>query len=589
MVIASQENRWVFGRIGVSKFAHIFAIMNSKAFNRFFYISLAVLAVIYGIGMTLDLMDVDSSTYALISKQMYQSGSYLQVFLNNNDYLDKPPLVFWATCLSFKIFGIHDWAYRLASVLVLALGIYSTYRYAKIFYSERAAKMAALIMASCFASYVMTSDVRTDTMLCGWVMFSIWQLAEYFKTLNTEGKGIQHLLLGGVGVGLAMLTKGPIGLIIPVTAFVVEFAYKRQWHRFFRWQYLIVIVVIAIILVPMSYGLYEQFDLHPEKVQYGRTGTSGLRFYYWTQSFGRITGESSWSNNPDPFFLFHSFLWSFAPWCVFFIPALYTEIRDKIKNFKKPDMSSEVISVGGFVLILIFLSRSKYQLPHYSFAIHPLAAVITAKYLDGCFTSGVKSKLFSAFYGIHVFLMFIIFAILFLIVFYIFPAPILFPIIISLSFCAFLYVLFLKTEVSKKVLLFTMIPYATLTLIFNTYFYPKVLTYQPGSYVTQILNKTAPDGSKLLVYRDYHGFSMQFYSRFPIAEFVDNKNLKTYMVPGKTFILADTAYIKEIQSVDPQISIIGRYNSHSPTLLSWGFLNPKTRNAHMDYRVLMKY
>lgn len=416
--------------------------MNAKAFNRFFYISLALLALIYWLGMNLTLMDVDSSTYALLSKQMLQSGSYLQVFLNGQDYLDKPPLVFWMACLSFKIFGIHDWAYRLPSVLCLALGIYSAYRYTKLFYTERAAKLAALIMASCMATYVMTSDVRTDTMLTGWVMFSMWQLAAFNKRAETlRMASLVNILLGAMGIGFAMMTKGPIGLIIPVTAFSVEFAYKRQWKSFFRWQYLLVIVVIAVILLPMSYGLYEQFDLHPEKVIYDRTGTSGLRFFYWTQSFGRITGESSWNNNPDPFFLFHSFLWSFAPWCVFFIPALYVEIRDAIINFKKP-ITPEIMSVGGFVLILIFLSRSKYQLPHYTFAIHPLAAIITGKYLDERFSSTIKSKLFSTFYGIHIFLMFGIFAIMGLIVFYIFPAPVMLPVMIGLVFCCFLYVLF---------------------------------------------------------------------------------------------------------------------------------------------------
>jgi len=558
--------------------------MNEKAFNRFFYISLAVLAVIYAIGMQLDLMDVDSSTYALLSKQMFQSGNYLQLYLNGNDYLDKPPLVFWLACLSYKIFGIHDWAYRLPSVLCLALGIYSVYRYTKLFYTERAAKMAALIMASCMACYVMTSDVRTDTMLTGWVMFSMWQLAEFNRYLK-----LKNILLGAVGVGLAMMTKGPIGLIIPVTAFSIEFIYKRQWKSFFRWQYLLAVLVIAIVLLPMSYGLYEQFDLHPEKVMYDRTGTSGLRFFYWTQSFGRITGESSWNNNPDPFFLFHSFLWSFAPWCVFFIPALYTEIKNKIQNFKKPD-GSETMTVAGFVLILIFLSRSKYQLPHYSFAIHPLAAVLTAKYLDARFTSRVKSKLFSAFYGIHIFLMFVIFAIIYLIVFYIFPAPVLFPAIISLSFCGFLYILFLRKEnLSARIFLITLIPFATLTFIFNTHFYPKVLTYQTGSYVARQLDKTALEGSKLLIYRDYHGYAMQFYSQLPLTEFMDDTRLKGNLVRGKTYILADTAYIKEIQHVDPEITIEGRYYSHSPTLLSWKFLNPATREANVDHRVLMKY
>jgi 4-amino-4-deoxy-L-arabinose transferase-like glycosyltransferase len=558
--------------------------MSDKAFNRFFYISLAVLACIYAIGMQLDLMDVDSTTYALLSKQMFQSGSYLQLYLNGIDYLDKPPLVFWVTCLSYKIFGIHDWAYRLPSVLCLALGLYSIYRYAILFYSKRAAKMAVLIMASCMATYVMTSDVRTDTMLTGWVMFSMWQLAEFNRSLK-----LKNILLGGVGVGCAMMTKGPIGLIIPVTAFAVEFAYKRQWKSFFRWQYLLAVLVIAILLIPMSYGLYQQFDLHPEKVIYDRTGTSGLRFFYWTQSFGRITGESSWNNNPDPFFLYHSFLWSFAPWCVLFIPALYTEIKNKIKNLKKPD-GSEAMTVAGFVLILIFLSRSKYQLPHYTFAIHPLAAILTAKYIDERFTSNIKSKLFSAFYGIHIFLMFIIFAILDLIVFYIFPAPKFFILLISLSLGAFLYALFLwKVNTSQKIFVFTLIPFVTLTLIFNTYFYPKVLTYQTGSYLSQQLNKSAPAGSKLIVYRDFNSYSMQYYSNLQLGQYVDDKSLKPMLVRGKTYIFTDTSYVKEIKNVNPEITIEGTYYSHSPTLLSWGFLNPATRNANVDHWVLMKY
>lgn len=559
--------------------------MNTKTFNRFFYISLAVLAIIYCKGMTLDLMDVDSSTYALLSKQMLQSGHYLQLYLNGKDYLDKPPLVFWMACLSYKIFGIHDWAYRLPSVLCLALGIYSTYRYAKVFYPERTAKVAALIMASCMASYVMTSDVRIDTMLTGWVMFSMWQLAEFNGSLK-----LKNILLGGVGVGLALLTKGPIGLIIPVTAFGAEFLYKRQWKNFFRWQYLLAILIIAIVLLPMSYGLYEQFDLHPEKVIYDRTGTSGLEFFYWTQSFGRITGSSSWNNNPDPFFLYHSFLWSFAPWCVFFIPALFTELKNKIMNFRKPD-GSEAITVAGFVLVLVSLSRSKYQLPHYTFAIHPLAAVITAKYVDGHFISSLKSKLFSVFNVLHIFLLFVIFAILFLIEFYIFPAPVVVSLLTVASFGCFIYILVNKWKANPfpKIYLLTVLAFSTLACIFNLYFYPNVLSYQTGSYLTQKLNKIAPEGSKLLIYKDFHGFAMQFYSNIPIVEDVNSTNLKSYLVPGKTFILADTAEMKEVLSVDPGITMWGRYYSHSPTLLSWGFLNPASREAHVDHRVLLKY
>jgi 4-amino-4-deoxy-L-arabinose transferase-like glycosyltransferase len=558
--------------------------MNSKAFNRFFYISLAILAVIYSIGMSLDLMDVDSSTYALLSKQMFQSGNYLQLYLNGRNYLDKPPLLFWSACLAYKLFGIHDWAYRLPSVLCLALGIYSVYRYAKLFYSEQTARLAALIMASCMASYVMTSDVRADTMLTGWVMFSIWQLAEF----NLTSK-LKNMLLGAMGIGFAMITKGPIGLIIPVTAFTMEFAYKRQWKNFFRWQYLIGILVIALILLPMCYGLYEQFDLHPEKVIYSRTGTSGIRFYFWTQSFGRITGESSWSNNPDPFFLYHSFLWSFAPWCIFFIPALFTEIKNKIVHFKKPD-SSEIISVSGFVLILIFLSRSKYQLPHYTFAIHPLAAVLTANYLNEHFTSDVKSRIYSIFYVIHIILLLMIYAVIFLIIFYIFPSPLFPDVLIGIIFCCFIYFLcFSGFNLFPKVLLITVITFIALSFTLNTCFYPNVLTFQTGSYVSKRLDNSAPPDSKLLIYKDYWSFSTEYYCHFPIVEYMDKSKLKDNLVRGKTFILADTSDINEIETVNPEITIIGKYYGHSTTLLNWRFLNPATRYSNVDHRVLMRY
>ncbi|HTB05951.1 MAG TPA: glycosyltransferase family 39 protein [Bacteroidia bacterium] len=557
---------------------------SSRAFNLFFYISLAVLGIIYCIGMQLDLMDIDASTYGLISKEMFHSGSYLQLYLRGVDYLDKPPLVFWSACLAFKIFGVHDWAYRLPSVLCLVLGLYSLYRYTLLFYTERAAKIAVLIMASCMATCMMTSDVRTDTMLAGFVMFSLWQLAEFNRTLK-----LKNMVWGAVGIACAMMAKGPIGLIVPVTAFSVEFMYKRQWKSFFRWQYLVALIVIAILLIPMSYGLYEQFDLHPEKKMYEKLGTSGLRFYYWTQSFGRITGESSWSNNPDPFFLYHSFLWTFAPWCVFFIPALFTEIRSKIKNFKSPG-NTEMMSVSGFVLILIFLSRSKYQLPHYTFSIHPLAAVITANYLDNYFSSEKKSKLFSVFYGLHVFLLMIMYVVMSIIVFFIFPAPIIVPSFIILSFACLMYLLFFsKFQYFPKVFIMTILSFATLTFIMVSYFYPRLQTYQLGSYVAKEVNKVAPEGSKLIMYKDYSNFSMEFYSKLPIVEYADGKELKDSLVKGKTFILADTTDIKTVQSISPEAVVMGRFHDFPITNLSWDFLNPATRSASMREKVLLRY
>ncbi|HXP51723.1 MAG TPA: hypothetical protein VN922_17335, partial [Bacteroidia bacterium] len=365
--------------------------------------------------------------------------------------------------------------------------------------------------------------------------------------------------------------------------------YQRQWKNFFRWQYLVALAIIAIMLLPMSYGLYEQFDLHPEKTEYDIKGISGLRFYYWTQSFGRITGESKWNNNPDPFFLVHSFCWSFLPWIVFFIPALFIEIKNKIRRFNSPD-KTEAITIGGFLLVFLFLTRSNYLLPHYTFPLHTLAAIITANYLNKNLLQGGKSKLALINFGVHVFIMLVLYAGTFLLVDFVFPTnPWLnIPVILSLGIFA---VILLSKKISKmyKVLFGTVLPFITLALILNVHFYPNLLDFQMSSRVAKDINPIASDDSKLLIFRNYIGSCALFYSKIPVNEYIDEKTLPDNLIKGKTYILADSADTKAIQQVNPNIVIIKKYDSFGVTGLNGKFLNPATRNSVVDKKVLLYY
>ena len=94
------------------------------------------------------LMDIDASQYASISREMLENKSYLQVFDLGYDYLDKPPMLFWLSAISMKIFGVHDWAYRLPSFLFAILAVYATYRLALLFYRKEIAQLSALVLAA---------------------------------------------------------------------------------------------------------------------------------------------------------------------------------------------------------------------------------------------------------------------------------------------------------------------------------------------------------------------------------------------------------------------------------------------------------
>src|SRR3954463_16252122 len=103
------------------------------------YILLAAILAVYITGMLVDVMTVDAAQYAEMSLEMLRTKSFLKVFCLGQNYLDKPPLLFWLDSVSYFIFGVGNFAYKLPSLLSALLGIYSTYRFALLYYSRETA------------------------------------------------------------------------------------------------------------------------------------------------------------------------------------------------------------------------------------------------------------------------------------------------------------------------------------------------------------------------------------------------------------------------------------------------------------------
>ncbi|MEM6831205.1 MAG: glycosyltransferase family 39 protein, partial [Bacteroidota bacterium] len=417
-------------------------------------------------------MEIDAAQYALISMEMGFTKSFLEVYQQGNDYLDKPPLLFWLSSASMLLFGLTNFAYKLPSVLIALLGIYSTYKFAKDYYGQDKAILAALILGSCQAMFLITNDVRTDTNLLGLTMFSIWQLSSFIKTNSWK-----HLILASLGLGGAMMAKGPIALIIPAAAFGTEFLLKREWKNIFKYQWLILLIIIGITLIPMCYGLYTQFDLHPEKTVYQLEGPSGLRFFFWTQSFGRITGEIYWDNNTGPYYFLHTILWDFQPWIFLFIPALFQKIRRLITNRLRPLNGEEYITVGGFILMFIALSSSNYKLPHYIFVLFPFASIITASYIYDL-KNQLADKVSKFQFGItH--LLWVAIALVYIIVFP--PTSFIQPSIFIILFIQTWVVFKRIKNPTWRIFIPTLITAISFNLMMAIQFYPNLLKFQATS------------------------------------------------------------------------------------------------------------
>ncbi len=522
-----------------------------------FYFLLLFALFAYALNLRLDVMEVDAAQYAQMSWQMLHDKEFLQIHCGQNTYLDKPPLLFWLNSLSFWLLGISNFSYKLPSLLFALLGIYSNYRFSKIYYTEKIAQTTALMLASSQAMFLMTNDVRTDTMLMGAVIFSIWQWAQFFETSKTK-----NLLLGSMGVALALLAKGPIGLIVTGAALFPHLLWKKKLNRIFDVRIVLSVFVIALLLAPMCIGLYQQF------------GMKGLKFYFWTQSFGRITGESEWNNHPDPFFLVHSTAWAFLPWTVFFfvgwLKSIWSFVRSKFSTTTQP----EIISLSGFTLILLSLSLSKYLLPHYIFVVFPLAAVIAASYFEEGMNNAQLRKFIVPLQSILIFGLCLVAAFLQ----YAFKGIELFSLLVLIAMPVSIGALFFKTKNWFYASAFAIIYFNVLLSGFN---YPEILKYQPQSEFGKYMHTRADEQIDFVSYQSGVSFSPVFYAqRFCAGEFTECGKLHQFLEQKKKlFVITSENGLADLRAENISFKIIYDRKTFPVSKINGRFLNPAKRES----------
>lgn len=534
--------------------------------RRTYYTLILLCIAAYLTGWCIPLMEVDAVQYANISREMLEHKSFLQVYDQGAEYLDKPPMLFWLSSLSMYLFGINDYAYRLPSFLFAILAVYSTYKFTRLYYTERLALIAALVLASSQAMFLINHDARTDTMLMGWVALSIWQLAAWLQY-----KQWKQLILASIAIAGGMLTKGPLALMIPVFAFMPHILLRRDFKDLIRWQYLVMLVIIALLLVPMSIGLYRQFDQHPEKTVNGLHNVSGLRFFYWTQSFGRITGENVWHENSSFFFLFQNMLWSFLPWILLFIGGLWLSIKHLIASRFTLRKNEEAISTFGFIITYCALGSSQAQLPHYIFVVYPLAAVITARFVYTLLYDSRLQRWRKPLTITHAIILSLLGAAAALLLYFPFPPVKWVLLVLWLVFVVLIIALVTQKRLAAPSFIVLLTGSVVgINILLNTGFYPPLLQYQTGIAVNKVITEKHLPKQNLLVYKIDAGRSLDFYADYSFKHI----DTTTLIKPGD-YLLTSPEGLSAIDTT--QYAPVYTGQSFHVTTLTLPFLNPATR------------
>lgn len=332
-------------------------------------LSLAVLINLVAIDQPL--MGDDATLYAAIAAGMVRRGDYLGLYAWGQDWLDKPHLPFWLTAAAFRAFGITPWAYRLPGFLAIVAAAWYTFGLAARFHGRSVGVWAAAILLTAQHTILSSADVRAEPYVALFVTASIW----YLVRVAEDDQWIGAAVGCGLATAAALMSKGPF-TIIPMAGALGGhwFLHGRPPIRWRRW--LTVALVAAVGITPELWALYAQFDSHPEKLVLGRTGVSGIRFFFWDSQFGRFLGTGPIRRqNGSPIYFVHTLLWAFLPWSCALILALVRRVRVLRAGEGR---SVEWYCAAGAVAMFLVFSLSKFQLPYYLNIIFPLLAVLTA-------------------------------------------------------------------------------------------------------------------------------------------------------------------------------------------------------------------
>jgi len=533
--------------------------------TKWLYLLIGIAVLVNFSALFVPVIGPDGTLYASIAKTMAQSGDFVNLYAYGQDWLDKPHFPFWVTALSFQLFGISTWAYKLPGILLMMMGAFYTYLFGKSLYNKQIGLWATLILLTAQHIVLSNNDVRAEPFLTGLIIASVYHLYQsYIKSSYWQ------LLWGCLFAACAIMTKGVFAIIPIGGAIAGHFIITKQWKQLISLRWLIAIVLTLIFILPELYCLYQQFDLHPEKLMFGKHGVSGVRFFFWDSQFGRFFNTGPIKGHGDPSFFIHTTLWAFLPWSLLLFVAIYQFIKKGVKQVQ----ATEWYCISASLLTLLLFSASKFQLPHYLNIVYPFFAIITAQYLYQ--VRQLKSiKAIRLTQTIVTGLMVLLMMVL---NYFYQPETWNFWIALCLLLCV-VGLIYLPHRITKGVvaqmIVLTAIVSFFVNIYLNTIFYRSVLKYQAGSEAAMWINQNNPQNIPVVQLNDEYVSSFTFYINWPVITITDD-NPKNY--PTQPFLFyATAARIKQLGELGWHIKPLKSFERYWVSRLKPKFLNKVTR------------
>ena len=217
------------------------------------------LACIPSIGLSA-LFDWDEVNFAECAREMIVSKDYFNVTINFQAFWEKPPLFIWMQALSMLVFGINEFAARFPNVIAAVFTLLALYRFGKEFFGEK----FGIAWSALYACSILPFMYFNSGIIDPWFNFFIFSgIIQFYKGSHQQTS--RNFILSGVFIGLAILTKGPVALLLIGGAFAVYFLFNRfkDFPSFGK----IVLFLLTTILIGSLWFILLYASGHQEIIQ----------------------------------------------------------------------------------------------------------------------------------------------------------------------------------------------------------------------------------------------------------------------------------------------------------------------------------
>lgn len=361
--------------------------------------SIAWLIIICGIAFfvglaSVGLVDETEPLFAEASRQMAATGDWVTPYFNGTTRFDKPPLVYWLMAIGFHIFGVGEWAVRLPSALaataLVGMGFYTLRRFgfsrpelATALVSETngttpqrsrlsqrnlfwSAMIGAAIMALHPETIVWARSGVSDMLLSGCMGIALFTFFLGYAQPDFPRRQRNWYLTAYVFLGLAVLTKGPVGIVLPGLIVFAFLLYIGQFRQVLQEMHLVKGAIIFFAITVPWHVLVIAAN--------GRAYIDSFFGYHNVERFTNVVNghAAPW------YFYFLVVAVGFLPWSPF-LPWAIARLQCHRINFWQIQPRSAHLGIFALVWLIVifgFFTIAVTKLPSYVLPLMPAAAIL---------------------------------------------------------------------------------------------------------------------------------------------------------------------------------------------------------------------